>query len=189
MVDSLSIKEKAIYAALELSETTGWEELTLQDIADKIGVSLSDLRFHFTNKSDVLVAYGQWLDQKTQENSQPSLDDSEKDRLFELLMERFDIISEHRSSLLSILHGFKSEPKNFCTSLPHLSKSMAWMLELAFIDTSGIKGALKVAGLTIIYLKTLRTWIDDDSEDLSKTMAELDKNLGHADSLAQNFGF
>ena len=61
---------------------------------------------------------------------------------------------------------------------------MSWMLEAAGIETAGIKGAVKVIGLTGIYLKTLRVWCDDESPDMGKTMAALDKNLGQAEEWA-----
>ncbi len=63
------------------------------------------------------------------------------------------------------------------------------MLEAAGIDTGGYKGAIKIAGLTALYLKTLKTWREDDSEDMAKTMAELDKNLERSEQWAGSFGF
>jgi hypothetical protein len=64
---------------------------------------------------------------------------------------------------------------------------MSWVLEAAGMDTSGIKGAIRVAGLGGIYLNVLRTWMEDDSADLGRTMAALDKNLSRAEQIANNF--
>ena len=36
--------------------------------------------------------------------------------------------------------------------------------------------------LSAIYLATLRVWLRDDSEDMAKTMAHLDKQLARVDS-------
>ncbi len=44
-------------------------------------------------------------------------------------------------------------------------------------------------GLTGIYLKVLKVWCDDESRDLSKTMAALDKALERGESVADTFGF
>ena len=38
--------------------------------------------------------------------------------------------------------------------------------------------------MSYIYLKTCRIWLEDDTTDSSKTMAELDKNLTFADQVA-----
>jgi len=36
-----------------------------------------------------------------------------------------------------------------------------------------------------VWLKTLRVWLDDDSPDLARTMAALDRNLGRAGRCAE----
>ncbi len=69
--------------------------------------------------------------------------------------------------------------------LPYLCRSMGWMLDAAGIETGGVKGTLKVAALTAIYLKTLYVWHRDDSADMAKTMATLDSALGHAEQWAE----
>ena len=58
---------------------------------------------------------------------------------------------------------------------------MALTLEAAGLGASGLHGLVRVQGLTLIYLDTLRVWLDDDSEDMGKTMATLDRRLGQAD--------
>jgi hypothetical protein len=96
-------------------------------------------------------------------------------------MERFDVLSEHRDAVISILSSFRTDPKEAIISLPHLARSMTWMMEAAGLDTSGFKGAARVTGLTLLYANVLRVWIKDDSEDQAKTMAALDKNLDRAE--------
>ena len=87
------------------------------------------------------------------------------------------------------MHAFKFDPKEAVLSCPHLCRSMSWMLEASGVDTNGIRGAAKIIGLTGVYLKVLKTWRDDESPDLGKTMAALDKHLGQAERLANTFGF
>jgi len=58
-------------------------------------------------------------------------------------------------------------------------------LEFAGISSAGLKGRLKTKGLAALYLRCLRVWLDDDSADLSKTMAILDRSLTRAEKLAQ----
>ena len=104
------------------------------------------------------------------------------------MMERFDVLNEYRAGLVAILKSFRCDPKQAVISFPHLCKSMTWMLESAGVETTGIRGALKVAGLTGIYLDVQRIWMDDESADLSKTMAALDKDLGRAEQVINMFG-
>jgi len=66
---------------------------------------------------------------------------------------------------------------------------MGWMADAAGVETGGIKGVAKIAGLTALYLKALWVWRDDDSTDMAKTMASLDQSLGRAERWAENLGF
>jgi AcrR family transcriptional regulator len=182
------LKERAVAGALDLASRMGWDMITMTDIADKAHASLAEISEIFDDKTDILIAYGRQIDRKVLEacsDADPSM--SERDRLFDILMERFDVLNGHRQAVVSILKSFKLDPKQAVISLPHLGRSMAWMLEAADIDTNGVKGAMRVAGLTIVYLNALRHWMNDDSADLTKTMAALDKSLSRAEQCANTF--
>lgn len=181
------LKERAVAAALDLAARMPWEMVTMADIADKTHVSLAELSEVFDDKTDILAAYGRMVDKKVLEAISPDSASSERDRLFEIVMERFDVLSNDRDALVSILKSFIIDPKQAVIGLPHLGRSMAWMLEGAGIATNGMKGAARVAGLSIIYLYVLRIWMSDDSADLSKTMAALDKSLSRAEQCASTF--
>ncbi len=182
------LKNSVVESALALAAQMPWDMVTLTDIADKAGSNLADLSELFDDKIDILAAYGRMVDRKTltlYANPDPST--PERDRLFDLFMERFDVLNEDRDSVVSMLKSIKTDPKQAIIGLPHLTRSMAWMLEAAGIETSGVKGALRVLGISGIYLNVLRQWMDDDTQDLSKTMAALDKNLNTAERFANSF--
>lgn len=182
------LKERAVLAALDLAARMGWDMITMTDIADKAHVSLAELADVFDDKSDILVAYGRMIDKRVLETcADPDPSMAERERLFEILMERFDVINDNREAVVSILKSFAPDPKQAVISLPHLGRSMSWMLEAAGIETNGIKGAIRVAGLTIVYLNAVRHWMGDDSADLAKTMAALDRSLGRAEQCANTF--
>ena len=183
-------KEKIVLKSLELAVERGWASLTLQDIARESGVTLADVYDHFEDKTDILGAFGRMIDRRILESiSEPDETLASRDILFDVLMDRLEALNEHREGVVAILQSFHLDPKQAVISLPHLCRSMSWMLEAAGINTNGLSGALKVAGLSAIYLKILRTWKDDESEDLAKTMAALDKDLNRAEQLANTFGF
>jgi len=58
--------------------------------------------------------------------------------------------------------------------------SMAWLLEAAGIPAGGVRGNLRVQGLTAAWLYVMRAWQSDESEDLGGTMAALDRALDRA---------
>lgn len=182
-------RERAVEAALALAEAQGWGSVTLAAIAAEAKMSLADLHDLFEDKSDILAAYGRMLDRKVLETmGQIEEGANAREFLFDIMMERFDILNDNRAALVSILNSFHTDPKEVVLSFPHLGRSMNWMAEAAGIETGGVKGALRVAGLTAVYLAVLRVWKDDDSRDLAKTMAALDRYLDRAEQCAQMIG-
>lgn len=183
------IKSGIVAAALALAEEQGWEYTTLRDIAQRCDLTPAELYDVIEDKNDVLVLLGRLIDKRVLEGLAVDDEASPRDRLFDILMDRFEVLNDYRGGLIAILESFKYDPKQLVISCPHLCRSMSWMLECAGIETSGIKGAMKVAGLTGIYLNILRTWKTDESPDLSKTMAATDKALERAERTADAFGF
>jgi hypothetical protein len=57
------------------------------------------------------------------------------------------------------------------------------MLEAARIQPWGLAAPLQLKGLGLVYLSVFRVWLNDDGEDLAKTMAALDKALGRVENL------
>ena len=60
----------------------------------------------------------------------------------------------------------------------------AWMLEAAGIGSGGLAGRMRAAGLAVVYARAFRAWLEDDSADLGKTMAALDRGLAQAERWA-----
>lgn len=182
-------REKAVRAALKLAACKGWEKVSLQDIAREAGMPLHEMHDLFEDRCDILAAYGRMVDRAVMERAgKPGADVSPRDLLFDILMERFDVLSGDRAGVKAIAQSFKYDPKQAVISLPHIGRSMSWMLESAGVGTAGGRGAIKILGLGVVYLKTLWVWMDDESEDMAKTMAALDKNLGRAEEWAHTFG-
>jgi hypothetical protein len=83
---------------------------------------------------------------------------------------------------------YQFDPKRAAIALPHVAKSMSWMLELAGQSCDGWRGCIKILGLTGLYLDiAMRVWSKDDSTDMTKTMAALDKSLSLGESAANSF--
>ncbi|QQG37133.1 MAG: TetR family transcriptional regulator [Micavibrio aeruginosavorus] len=182
-------KERIVNAALALTARDGWEALTMEKIARQAKISLATLREFFDDRYDILACYARMVDQKVLDAvGETDKDASRRDRLFDILMERFDILNENREALVSVIEDIKCEPHQIVTNLPYLARSMGWMLEAAGIETAGLRGAAHIAALSAVYIATIKTWTNDDSLDLSKTMAALDRNLGHAEKCAGILG-
>ena len=181
-------RDAIIDAALNCASGIGWSKTKMQNITKELNTDITALNKFYDDKTDILIGYGRRIDKDVLNNiSTFTKDDTNKDKLFEIFMERFDILNDNRDAVLSILSSFKNDPCTALTSLPHLNHSMGWMITAANIQISGIKGSIIVGAITLAYLNTVRVWMSDVSEDMSKTMAALDKNLDHLKHLERLF--
>ena len=181
-----------IDVALTLAAEKGWRDLALADIAEAAGLSLAALYALYSSKAAILAAYSRSIDNAVlAEVAAPEGDgagESAKDRLFDLLMRRFDKLDAHKAGLLRIAEDTGRDPLSLVCSLARLDRPMAAMLEAAGISAGGLGGLVRVKGLAAVYLTGLRAWFKDESADKAKTMAALDRALSRAERLAGGSG-
>ena len=108
-------------------------------------------------------------------------DAAPRDRLFEVLMHRFDLLAPYKAGLRGLAHEARRGRVDVLPLACRLPRSLRWMLEGAGIATGGFRGAARVKVLGLAYLATLRVWLEDDSPDLARTMASLDRALRRAE--------
>ena len=174
---------KVIDAAFALALERGWRDLSLAEIAEAAGEPLSKVYPVFSSKLAILEGFSDRVDAEMLAEEAEGLDSPARDRLFDMLMRRFDALQPHREALGVILQDQLRDPLATSCGLGRLARSMAATLEAAGFSTTGCRGVLRIKGLSAIYLSTLRVWLRDDSEDMAKTMAHLDKQLTRVDSL------
>lgn len=180
-----SPRDRLIDAALRLAAEQPWDEVTLGAVAEEAKVPLQALYAEFGSRGAILEAFARRIDAAvlSDEEAEALADSPPRDRLFEVLMRRFEAMQPYRAGVASILSDQLRRPTAGLAALPQLGRSMAWMLVAAGIGTEGWRGLLRVKGLSAIWLATLRVWLRDDSADLAKTMATLDRNLQRAEGL------
>ena len=170
--------------ALDLAAAKGWVETSLGDIAEAAGLTLAQLHGTYPSKTAILAAYTTRIDEAVLNDIDPELaDKSRRERLFDVLMKRFEAMDPHKEAVRSILRASASNVESLARGPLSLYRSMRWMLEAANIPSSGVRGQLRIKGLALIYLAVLRSWLNDDSEDMSRTMTSLDRQLGRAERL------
>lgn len=175
-------RQRIIDAALALAARQGWATVSLNDIAERAGISLNDVLAAFPAKAAVVAGYFRDLDAAVLGEG-PADGDSVRDRLFDMLMRRFDRMAADKAALLSILRDGAADPCALACAAPRLARSMALMLEAAGVSASGIWGPLRVKGLMLIYANAIRVWASEESADLDKTMAALDRGLQQAETV------
>ena len=114
-------------------------------------------------------------------------EETARDRLFDVMMRRYDALRPHRAALGAIRRAGTRDPLLALALGPALRRSMAAMLEAASLPSDGLSGALRQNGLLAIHYAVSRVFDRDETADLSKTMAALDSRLKMAERWAQLF--
>ena len=115
--------------------------------------------------------------------AEPVTEANPRERIFDLLMRRFDVLQQHRAGMLALLRILPLNPVLAFGLGTATLRSMAWMLETAGLSAAGLRGLVRAEALVGVWLYALRAWKDDASADLAGTMAALDKALDQADRL------
>ena len=168
------VKSRLIAAALDLAARKGWRNLGMGEIAAAAGVSLAEAFAAFRTKSGLLAGFARQVSETALAGGEA--EGTPRERLFELMMRRFDALKAHRPGLRAILRGSIGDPAAIL-GVPATLNAMAWMLEAAGISSEGWRGRARCLALARAYGATFRTFLEDDSEDLAKTMAALDRQL------------
>jgi AcrR family transcriptional regulator len=170
--------DRLINAALRLIADQGWRRLSMAAIAAEAGLPILTLYRTFPSKLAILCAFSRRIDE-TVLAVPPDADPDERprDRVFDLLMRRFDALRPHRDALDVLGRELPGDPVTALALGAALLRSMAWMLEAAGIATEGLRGAVAVKLTAGAYAATLRVWRRDDTPDLAPTMAALDRRL------------
>jgi len=171
------MKSQAFEACLSVIEKEGWKEFSFAKASQASDIPLYVFHEQFSSPSDVMIHLFRLIDQEVLEQLDSFEGLSPKDTLFDILMSRFDAAQPYKA----ILKSFWRDWLRLSTDAPTFAcqglSSMAWMLEAAGLKARGLKGFMRTQALLALYLLTLRTWLTDDSPDLGKTMAFLDKGL------------
>ena len=185
MAKKADLQHRIIDATMKLTAAKGWRAITMADIAAEAAVSMAEIYRVFPSKGAILAGFHSRIDEAVlSEQSDTDSEESHRDRLFDVLMRRFDALVPYRDGIASLMRDFRSNPLAAACQARSFNRSMAWMLEAAGIATSGIRGAVRVRALGIIYLAVLRVWLTDDSADLSRTMAALNARLRQAEQFS-----
>lgn len=188
MVKKADLPDHIVTTAVDLAAEKGWRALTLADIAQAARVPISALYRHYPTKVDLLAGLGRMIDQAALSEALPGEQESPRDRLFDLLMRRFDVLSAHRAGVKAILRDLRLEPLAALLQGRQLELSMRWTLQSAGIATAGLFGRARVHALCLLYLLVLRVWEQDDSPELDRTMKALDQRLHQAEQWQNTFG-
>jgi ubiquinone biosynthesis protein COQ9 len=173
-----------VSAAFALAAEVGWYRVSVTEAARRAGLPLDRARLRFPGKAAVLLRLGRMADAVALADVSADASATVRDRLFDLLMRRFDVLQDNRDGVLALLGALPRDPATALLLGTTTLGSMHWMLEAAGVSAQGPIGLIRAKGLTAVWMQTVRAWAADRSPDLSGTMAALDKALGRAERMA-----
>lgn len=182
-----SIKKKISEAALNLLKSRSWSKIKMKDIFEKAGIKSNSAFFHVKNKKDILVLIQNYFDNQMYENIQDNATSNKHDKIFDILMTRFELYNKHRTAVIKLFNYIINKPDLLIIFIPITFKFLTNVLELSDISSDGIYGNLKAEGLLIIYLMIFLVWKKDDTSGLEKTMTAVDNYLSRGESFINLF--
>ena len=179
-------REQIIAALMELLAERDLGSVGLAEVAERAGVSLAVLRENYDGKLGILADWSRRIDMAVLE--QGSAEEGEggaRDRLFEVLMRRFEALGPYKEALRRLARSARFDLRLACALEAIVARSQKWMLVAAGIHKSGWAGFIAIRGAELIYVEVMRTWLDDDDPGLARTMAALDRSLRRGERAMQ----
>ena len=177
-MEDKQLDQTLIAAVFSQAALRGWADVNIAEAARDAELPLGRVRARFPGRGAVLLRFGIMADEAAL--AAGSSEPSPRERLFDMVMSRFDALQQHRAGILQLLRALRTDPATSLLLYGATLRSMKWLLDGASIPSSGVVGALRVHGLLALWLYALRAWEADESPDLSATMAAVDRGLDRA---------
>ncbi|MEX2642741.1 MAG: hypothetical protein WD270_04765 [Acetobacterales bacterium] len=182
-------RARVVDAAFRIAARDGWVAVDAAAIARSLKLTQAEVTRLVPDRAALLVALNDKVDGEVVAGLDPDLlREPPRDRLFETLMRRFELLEPYREGLRTLNAECRSDPLLASMLAAGLLLSMRRMLEVAGLGGTPWTMLIHVKALTAIWVYTARTWFADDTEDRARTMAVLDRALERAEGLARSIG-
>ncbi len=161
-------------AALHLAATQGWENVTLDAVARGAKISPALFKKRFVEPHELAAVI-------VKEISREALADAGKpsgaahDIFFDLLMARFDVLQKNRKAILSIAEAARCDLALSRSLTREVLNGLYSVIDVAALHAP--PRPVLAAGLSAVYGWAFLAWRRDESRDMAKTMAALDRGL------------
>lgn len=176
------MQDAILNATMRVLARDGWHGATLRAVAEAASCPLAEIVERYGDFYGLLDEVGEHATiTALREAESAGGSQAIRDRLFEVLMARLDALQEHRPGIKALLPGQARDPLLAAWFAVKAPRQIARIADAVGIRTHGLRGLLRVQGLTFLYLRVARIWLDDETEDLAKTLKALDQALAQAE--------
>jgi ubiquinone biosynthesis protein COQ9 len=166
----------------------GWRGVTPGRLAAASGLAAAEIVGRFPSRLGLLRLWADVIMDQVAQGTVAGQGGTPRDRLFDVLMRGLDALAPYRPGLKRLMTEMVTDAVLAGALAPLFQRSMERMLDASEIDSGGLKGRLRAAGLTVVWIRAVNVWSKDDSEELGPTMAALDRALERAAQAARSFG-
>lgn len=179
-------KPDLVAHAFELIAADGWRALTITKLANRAELPVDQVYAQISGKGDLIRQFGDRMDALTfAYNPADMVELTSKERLFELLMRRFDALKAFRPAFLEVQRRRELDCVAVSALGCRLDRLAERLLDACESQLSGPRRRVARRLVMAIYAKVFSVWLKDDTQDLASTMAELDKRLGQLETLSK----
>ena len=182
-------KFNLVKSSFNIIEKSGWKSFSLQKLSYAEKIPINEIKIFFKSEITILDEFSKMIDIKVEKSFdyEELTNTSVKDNLFELIMLRLEYMQPYRNALKSIKSSFKSDPLVAKSVAKNVMNSLDFYLELTNAFNDSFLDTFKKKSIFLIYSYIFMIWLEDDSDELSKTMSELDKLLTFSEKIALDF--
>lgn len=172
--------------AFALVAERGWRRFSFTELAGRADLPLARVYAELPDRPALLRALGRRLDEQMLDIRVGDLDGlSPRERVFELMMRRFDAMAPFKTGLRALSRQAPGDLGLMAAGLCNLGRLADRLLDAAGVTGGPARHAAARKVLAAIYVRVFNVWLDDDTVDLARTLAELDRRLQQAEGIAR----
>jgi AcrR family transcriptional regulator len=188
MADAAAESPDLVKLAFALLGERRWARFSFAELARRAEMPLAAVYAELPDRGALLRALGRRLDAEMLGLDMAELDGmTPRERVFELVMRRLDAMAPYKDGLRAIGRETARRPALIAAACCNVDRLSRRLLDAAGGgDQRGPAGdavARQVMGA--IYVRVFGVWLDDDTTDMARTLAELDRRLQQAESAAR----
>jgi AcrR family transcriptional regulator len=182
MAEKRSPQEKLVAAALSMIEKDGWQGLSLAQLARDSSVPRETVFQLCPDKHALLKLIGTSINAAAiKRMAEPGDNEPPRDRAFDAILIVFEAMAPYKPALAVIQQETRIDPVTWFDAAPIFVRSAEWIADNAKLPTNGLQGLATTRAIAALLVETFGVWLAD-GEDLSKTMAHVDRRLRSAES-------
>ena len=172
--------------AFTLIGERGWRGFSFAELARRAELPLAQVYAELPDRCALLRALGRRLDAEMLALDASELEGmSPRERVFELIMRRFDAMAAVKPALRSLARDGAGDPALTAAGLCNVGRLATRLLDAAETEDGPAAHLIARHVLAAIYVRVFNVWLDDDTVDLARTLAELDRRLQQAEGMAR----